>query len=329
MKTKKFKVVKTTAFAMLCALSFGAINVKATTLLPSCGLEVKYDSILKQKYESGMLYTFYTKCTLEKDITLHYSINDETEKTYTHSCNVDDQFHVFYNLDLGSYDLKSKAENQLKYYYTDSAGNKSETLQTDIIQLVKEESVVVSNDFLNVELYDVPYATKLNLTKVTDKNIINKVGTDYIYKIDLEADGKPLSYYDNKYGISRLYTPRFSGSFPNGLSKDNKLKIYLTNSDFSAKDEIANCSLDDDGKLCDDKYDFISAATEVGYNFSNGYIYFKYGDEDRNSALTKTQEVKVADTAMNVSSVIYVISALSIVAGISIIAGITMKARKN
>lgn len=338
MKTKKFKVVKTTAFAMLCALSFGAINVKAEGIP---GVEVTSTPSKYLVTSSNSEYTYGVKCTSNSPtFTLHYSLNDGVEKTKDEICSNPDSV-VDRLIDLSDYDLKTISENKLKYYLTDDDGNQTETYTAEILEVssvIDSDILLLNKDFLTIRANVAPMNTQLNLTKVTDKNIINKVGTDYIYKIDLTSEGKPLSYYDEKYKLNRSMA--IYGTIPNGLSKSKDLNIYLTTSNLSMKHKLVNCV---DSSACDSNADgrefstFIlnssTSNSKFSGNFTSGYIYFKYGQDESNDKKdresTKQEEVEVADTAMNVSSVIYVISALSIVAGISIIAGITMKARKN
>lgn len=337
MKTKKFKVVKTTAFAMLCALSFGAINVKAEGIP---GVEVTSTPSKYLVTSSNSEYTYGVKCTSNSPtFTLHYSLNDGVEKTKDEICSNPDSV-VDRLIYLSDYDLKTISENKLKYYLTDDDGNQTATYTAEILEVssvMDSDILLLNKDFLTIRADVSPMNTQLNLTKVTDKNIINKVGTDYIYKIDLTSEGKPLSYYDEKYKLDR--SMKIYGTIPNGLSKSKDLNMYLTTSDLSMKHRFINCLSIGGCKLNEtEEIDFetyISSAhnSELLGNFTSGYIYFKYGQDESNDEKdresTKQEEVEVADTAMNVSSVIYVISALSIVAGISIIAGITMKARKN
>lgn len=160
-------------------------------------------------------------CTENTYIQVNYRFDDGDDQVYSANIQCTNESRELPSFQIPKAQLTNKPEHKLTVWLTDSESNYSDKVEQEI--LVTESSSYIdyndNNNLLSLKGARFPVGSQLVSTKVTDQDIIDKVGTSNAYKVEFISNGKSYSYYKNKYGVDSSIN--FGElTLPSGLTKN-------------------------------------------------------------------------------------------------------------
>jgi len=279
---------------------------------------------LSDAFEEGYVLNILLQCdsTNNTDLyTVHYILDGGQEEIEDPvSCSI--LGHV-----LGVNKSKlSSTEHSIEAWIEDNGGNESNHITSNfIIVNTMSQEYEDNNGILKLNISGIMRNTSVVTTKVTDQDILNRLGYNDAYKIEFVADGKDLDYYMDTYDL----LPEIDGvvNLPSGLTASHEMKAYIVDKNFSNINTFIDCGVSVD-PVCDGKFDIWGLK-----KYNKGYIYFGEGDyEETLPTTTDTSStdttVKVPNTSMTMPIIYSIVGVVLFIIG-TIIIKLTFLKKKN
>lgn len=200
---------------------------------------------------------------------------------YYYSVNNSEEYEVTGNAFEGSSalgfnikeQLKTTNEIKLKVIFVTNDGKRYETNEEEVLVLEEDNELFEKEKYYDEETgikvlaSDLPYNTKITTQKITDENLLKKVGYEKpsIFKVNITSYGKDLKYYADKYNYS-LFTIKLL------LPVDKKYNYDASSNEVQLLGQI----LDSNFKTLDT---FVDMDDEDSTYFYTGIIKEEYLDD--------------------------------------------------
>lgn len=312
---------------------FKILSIFAVIAIIFIGVDLKEVKALEQISIRDNAYL----CTVEKDTCEVYYESPSQDGTITTKYKINGSGPNA--VDSGSRTIKIDPKtltiglNAIEIY---EENDKNETSNTITVYLIAvNESKTLNNESdndlkANIILDNAPIDTKFSIKKVTDKNIINKLGTNYVYHFQLFSGSTSMAdIYKNYSGAWGMTGSGTVSQFD--IEVPNELKGKISGGDWNVF--FAKSDLSEDTA-------FFGFSEENGYivvnpmwhtNILDGYMYFttSSGRDMGNVANAGSKKISVPNTALNKSIIIIVAAIILVGVGSIIIYKVTKDKKQN
>ena len=336
MKINKFgKIV----FGILACLTIGNLTANAAEVATITGKNVAINKVGTDG--NTPVGTAYIECTRGGYYKLEYSYNNSAYQTWNGSaanangivsCEAGDKKALNFlssNASLrggapeANLKIKITAEGENDINNLTPVSNPQVFSQDILFTELFGASYYTDDEMLYIVANGFPLGTHFTIDRVTDVSTLRATGSDYTYMVKFTAGGKDNRYFMDKYyaNIEHSYPIVNPGKvkLPNGLTPNEDLYAYTYSKELNSN----TYSMDSADNSLDGVFT-INDNGALARFYDNGFIAFKYKDEDNNfiggsfsvdPTEDNNQVVNVPNTAANMRLIIFVISGLLISVG--------------
>jgi len=325
--------LKKILFGLAMFLTIGNITVNAQNEVTVTGASEDYTVVGGNHQEAHIGYNINAVCNTDLSFKLDYSIENGDYKTFTYNeefpdgvfrCNAGQNIELTKSGVVVTQNDFNTAETAFNLRITPSGNENLEPIYFTQKQFIFEETEKIFGDNL-IWLGSIwlPLNTTSHAEKVEDPAILNELKSYDVYRLSLEADGKDLGYYIEKYykkfDITFLsYVTSYK--LPANIA-GNEYKLYAYSKNLEGLKMGAQNSTPsghNDGLLqlelenIDDYYKI----------YDNGYVAFKSEDSEANYiplTVTTRETIEVPNTSAKVKLIVILSGIILAIIGTSIL----------